>query len=159
MKDRGQVRIVELLLATIIISVSVVFALMFARPMRSIYVRETSDLRRLAYNLLNDFALAGVYENVIIAGNLTGKPWTREMGLLLSASLPPEIIYYMEVYEARISNGGVELKLLGTITNTPDFWSSVVEAESVTYTYVSVGEPDRTRGVVLVFQLVLGLGG
>lgn len=160
MISKGQVRIVELLLATIIVAVAVIFALFFSRPLRSIYVRETSDLRRLAYNLLNDFAMAGVYENVIIRGNLTGRPWTKELKVLLSASLPPEIIYYMEVYEAKIQGNSVELELMGKISNVPNFWTAnIIESESVTYTYVSTGEPDKTRGVVLVIHLVLGFGG
>jgi len=156
----GQVRIVELLLATIIIAIAVIFALFFSKPIRSIYIRETSDLRRLAYNLLNNFAMAGIYENVIIRGNLTGRPWTEELRVLVSASLPPEVIYYMEIYEAKIQSGSVKLKLMGKVFNAPDFWSAnIIEAESVTYTYVSTGEPDKTRGVVLIIHFVLGFGG
>lgn len=165
--DRGQVRLIELMLASLIIAASVSFAFYFARPVRSIYIRETSDLRRLAYNLLNDLAMAGVYEEIIVKGNLTGRPWEDEARLFLSTSLPPEIVFYMDVYEVRLESEGLRLVKLNKrpITNVEsastveEFMERVTEAESVTYTYVCVRGPDRARGVLLVIHLVLGFGG
>ncbi|MCD6563859.1 MAG: hypothetical protein J7K23_08120 [Thermoproteales archaeon] len=160
MNKRGQTRIIELLLATVILAAAVVFSLFFARPMRSIYVRETSTLRRLAYNVLNNYAMSGVFENIILHGNLTGRPWQNEMATFMSMTLPPEILYYLEVYHAVLRNGTVTLRLLGTITNISDNqFTSLIESESITYTYVSTGEPDKTRGIILVFHLVLGFSG
>jgi len=165
--SRGQIRLIELILASLIIATSVSFALYFARPVRSIYIRETSDLRRLAYNLLNDLAMAGVYEEIIVKGNLTGRPWEDEARLFLSTSLPPEIVFYMDVYEVRLEPGGLRLVKLNKrpITNVKsastaeEFMRKVTEAESVTYTYVCVRDPDKTRGVLLAIHLVLGFGG
>jgi len=162
-KRKGQVRLIELMLASAIIAASVAFALYFARPVRSIYIRETSDLRRLGYNLLNDFALAGVYEELIVKGNLTGRPWEDEMRLLLSMSLPPEVVFYMDVYEVKVRPGGPELVKLNSrpITNveSTEFLAGITEAEAITYTYVCIRDPDKTRGVVLVIHLTLGFGG
>ncbi len=164
MNRRGQARLIELLLASFMMVVAIIFAMSFTRPVKSIYVRETSDLRRLAYNLLNDYAKAGVYERIIVMGNLTGADWEDEMRLMLSTSLPPEIVFKMEVYELRYSTLTGEIRMVrldtGRITNikSPAI-THIQEAESVSYTYVVVGKPDRVRGTVLYIVLVLGFGG
>ena len=160
----GQVRIIELLLTAFMMAVTIIFVMNFTRPIKSIYIRETSDLRRLAYNLLNDFATAGVYEDVIVQGNLSGTNWEDEMRLVLSISLPPEILFKMEVYELHFSpiTGDITYIRLdnGRITNLENFdQEKLIEAESVSYTYVIVGEPDKVRGTVLYIVLVLGFGG
>lgn len=161
--SRGQMRLIELLLASTIVAAAVSFALFFTRPVRSIYIRETSDLRRLAYNLLNDFALAGVYEEIIVKGNLSGEPWEDEMKLMLSVSLPPEVVFVMDVYEVKFRPGGglqkVKLNTKPISNIDPAKMDLIEEAESVTYTYVCVHDPDRTRGTVLVITLTLGFGG
>ena len=161
---KGQVRLIELLLAAFIMVVAIVFTMQFARPIKSIYVRETSDLRRLAYNLLNDLATAGVYENIIVKGNLSGSDWENEMKLFLSSSLPPELVFKMRVYELRFNttSGRIEAIRLdtGKITNIqPGSENKIIEAESVSYTYVITGEPDKVRGTLLVIYLTLGFGG
>lgn len=155
---------IELLLAAFIMVVAIVFTMQFARPIKSIYVRETSDLRRLAYNLLNDLATAGVYENIIVKGNLSGSDWENEMKLFLSSSLPPELVFKMRVYELRFNttSGRIEAIRLdtGKITNIqPGSENKIIEAESVSYTYVITGEPDKVRGTLLVIYLTLGFGG
>ncbi len=163
-KRRGQARLIELLLATFMMVVAIIFVMNFTRPIKSQYVRETSDLRRLAYNLLNDFAKARVYERIIVQGNLTGADWENEMKLMLSTSLPPEIVFKMEVYEMKINatTGEIYFDRLdhGRITNVEDFDNmTLYDAESVSYTYVVVGRPDSVRGSVLYIILVLGFGG
>jgi len=161
---RGQVRVIELLLAAFMMTVAIIFVMNFTRPIRSIYIRETSDLRRLTYNLLNELATAGVFEDVIVRGNLSGTNWEDEMRLVLSISLPPEVLFKMEVYELRFSpvTGDITFNRLdnGRITNLENSdEAKFTEAESVSYTYVVVGEPDKVRGTVLYIVLVLGFRG
>jgi len=163
-RRRGQARLIELLLATFMMVIAIIFVMNFTRPIKSQYVRETSDLRRLAYNILNDFAKARVYERVIVKGNLSGTDWEDEMKLILSTSLPPEIVFKMEVYEMKVnpSTGEIYFSRLdsGHISNVENFDNmTLYDAESVSYTYVVVGRPDRVRGAVLYIVLVLGFGG
>jgi len=48
----------------------------------------------------------------------------------------------------------------GRITNLENSdEAKFTEAESVSYTYVVVGEPDKVRGMVLYIVLVLGFRG
>ncbi len=164
MRRHGQARLIEMLLAALMVVVAIVFTMQFTRPIKSIYIRETSDLRRLAYNLLDNYAKAGVYESIIVNGNLSGADWESQMRLMLSMSLPPEIVFYMEVYEIRFDSatGSIYFERLdhGRITNLSNFSSiSLLDAETVTFTYVVVGRPDRVRGTVLYITLTLGFGG
>jgi len=145
-------------------TVAIIFVMNFTRPIRSIYIRETSDLRRLAYNLLNELATAGVFEDVIVRGNLSGTNWEDEMRLVLSISLPPEVLFKMKVYELRFSpvTGDITFNRLDNerITNLENSdEAKFTEAESVSYTYVVVGEPDEVRGTGLYIVLVLGFRG
>jgi len=164
MKKRlGQARLIEIVLATIVMTITLVTIMNLTMPLRSIYLRETSDLRRVAYNILNDFGDARVYENIIVKGNLTDRPWENEMRLFLSTSLPPQVLFKMEIYVLKVYRNGtlVWTKLnREPITNVAD-WDTVnlVEAESITYTYVCVAEPDEGRGTFLKIELTLGYGG
>lgn len=165
---KGQVRLVEAILAVLILLAGMVLASNMTRPVRSIYLRETSDLRRLAYNLLNDFAIAQVYENIVVKGNFTGEDWESQMRLFISANLPPDVAFNLDVYELRMLEDCIVWMKLNRrpISNVEDFQNSrIVEAESVTYTYVIVGSPpgqveaERARGTLLVLILRLGYGG
>jgi len=160
---RGQARLVEIVLATIVLTVTLVTIMNLATPLRSIYLRETSDLRRVAYNILNDFGDARIYENIIIKGNLSGSPWENELRLFISTCLPPQVIFKVDIYVLKVyRNGTLEWVKLNKepITNVAD-WDSInlIEAESVTYTYVCIAEPDEARGTFLKIELTLGYGG
>jgi len=160
---RGQARIIEVMLAAIVMTITLVTIMNLTTPLRSIYLRETSDLRRVAYNILNDFGDARVYENIIIKGNLTGRLWEDELILFISVNLPPQVIFNMDVYVLKVHrNGTLEwVKLNRKPISNVENWeeANIVEAESVTYTYVCVAEPDEGRGTFLKIELTLGYGG
>jgi len=103
---RGQARIIEVMLAAIVMTITLVTIMNLTTPLRSIYLRETSDLRRVAYNILNDFGDARVYENIIIKGNLTGRLWEDELILFISVNLPPQVIFNMDVYVIKVHRNG-----------------------------------------------------
>ncbi|MEM4680123.1 MAG: hypothetical protein QXL98_04185, partial [Thermofilaceae archaeon] len=62
---RGQIRLIELVLAVFMVVAVIIMVMNFTRPLRSVYLREVSDLRRLAYNLLGNLADAGAFERVV----------------------------------------------------------------------------------------------
>jgi len=157
----GQIRLIEVILGVIIIVLTLITIMRLTPPQKTIYLRETSDLRRFAYNLLNTMANARVFEDIVVGGNLSGNNWEDEMKMFLSINMPPQIIFSADFYELRMNESGVIWHKLNRkpISNTEEYLSKIVEAESVTYTYVCVGEPDRTRGTVLVIILRLGYGG
>ena len=160
---KGQARIIEIILATIIMTSTLVTIMNLTTPVRSIYLRESSDLRRLAYNILNDFGDARIYENIIMKGNLTGRAWEKEFKLFLSVNLPPQVLFKVDVYVLKVYNNGTTQWVRMNkepITNVPDWENArIIEAVSVTYTYVCVAAPDETRGTFLKIELTLGYGG
>lgn len=129
--------------------------------MRSPYLRETVDLRKLGHNLLSQLADAGTFERLIYIMHLGDTTWEGRMRMLLSASLPAGILFRMEVYEIqRKKDGSLELVRLdsGGITNAaPNL--KLLESESIHYTYVCVREPEQVRGKILYIVLVIGYAG
>jgi len=162
-RRRGQVRVVEAVLATFIVVAVILMVMAFTRPLKSVYIRETTDLRRLAYNLLNDMATAGVYERTVGRAlvNPGDRSWADDLRLLISSTIPPELVYNMTVYRFgfNLQTGRVEFNYLGSVANA-DFSSiRLYESESVTYTYVATGDPDRVRGSVIYIVLTVGFAG
>lgn len=165
-RRRGQIRIIEVVLATFMVVAIIMLVIAFTRPLRSVYVRETSDLRRLAYNLLNNMADNAVFEETIsnIASNpqQPGSSCTLyDLAFLASASLPPGLLFKIEVYRVDfdLATGKSTLVWLGCAANYD--WENVklLESEPVSYTYVCTGEPDRVRGVTLHIHLTIGYAG
>lgn len=157
---KGQLRVVELTLAVSMIVMTMLLVAFFTRPMRSVYIREVSDLRLLAYNLLNNLAEAGVFERIVgdaVNGDVS---WEGRMRMLVASSLPPGIVFKMQVYRVIISNDGLQLERLGrgAITNM-DSSVELRESEAVHFTYVCTGDPDRIRGEILYIVLVIGYAG
>lgn len=158
---RGQVRLIELVIAVFMVVAVIVMVMHFTRPLRSVYLREVSDLRRLSYNLLQNLADAGAFDRVV-AGAFSGDAtWEGRMRMLISSSLPPGVVFYMEVYSIIVDeNGSVRTQRLdsGGITNMKP-GASLAESESIQYTYVCTRDPDTMRGRVLYIVLVVGYAG
>jgi len=159
----GQTRVIELLLATFMVVAVIVMVMSFTRPLKSVYIRETSDLRRLAYNLLNNMAEAGVFERVVVPAVYSGSSgWNDTLNFFIMSSLPPGLVYYMRIsrLDFDYTSGTVSVTPLGHVANPPDFFSKpLYEAESIKYTYVCVGDPDSARATVLYVELVIGYSG
>ncbi len=163
MDESGQVRLVEMILSTIVMTLALLMIMNLTAPLRSIYLRETSDLRRLAYNVLNSLSETGMFEDLIMTKRLKGDPWEDELSLFLSMNLPPNIVFKLDVYEYLVLRNGTTkwVKLNSKPITNLMRWdeSKVIEAESITYTYVCLRGADEYRGIFLKFELVLGYGG
>lgn len=160
-RRKGQLRIVELVVAISMVVSVILLVMHFTRPMRSVYLREVSDLRRLAYNLINNFAEAGVFERILDAALSGDRGWEGRLRIVVVSSLPSGIVFRMEIYRANASaSGEVSLERLdtGAIANL-DSDRELLEAESVHYTHVCVHDPDRVRGEILYIVLMIGYAG
>lgn len=161
MRRRGVTRVIELVLATSMVVATVVFVMAFTRPIRSAYLRETGELRWLAYNVLNNLAEAGAFERVLEPALKGEAGWEGRLRFLVSASLPPGVLFRMEVYNVTVSaDSRVELVRLdrGGVANV-DPGVAFREAEAAHYTYVCVRDPDSMRGRIFYFVLVVGYAG
>jgi hypothetical protein len=160
-KRKGVTRIIELVLATSMVVATIMFVMAFTRPIRSAYVRETSDLRRLAYNVLDNLAEAGAFERVLEPALKGDAGWEGRLRFLVSTSIPPGVLFRMEIYNVTVgADGKIALTRLdrGGVTNA-DPGIAFKEAESVQYTYVCVHDPDSMRGRVFYLVLVVGYAG
>ncbi|MEM2791128.1 MAG: hypothetical protein QW075_04695 [Thermofilaceae archaeon] len=148
-RKRGQVRVIEAVLAVFMAVALILMVMGFTRPLRSQYIRETSDLRRLAYNVMSMMSQANTFEATLAeriwAIYDSGGMWQpaverlRELELILSMSLPPGLLYRLDVYLLSASGGAVELKPLGFSSNYDADRVRLTEAESITYTYTMTG--------------------
>ena len=173
---RGQVRVVEAVLAVFMVVAVVLLLMQFTKPLRSVYIRETSDLRRLGYNFLNSMAENNVYEKVL--GNLIYEASKRfssigrcpegweenrlnDLAFFASTVLPQGLLFRVDVYTVQydLAGGRAVLCPLGYAANFDVGKVSMTEAEPITYTYVCTGDPDRVRGSVLLVHLTIGYSG
>lgn len=158
---RGQIRLIELVLAVFMVVAVIIMVINFTRPLRSVYLREVSDLRRMAYNLLGNLADAGLFER-IVDGAFTGdNTWEGRMRMVLYSNLPPGIVFSMEIYSVETGGSGLPaMRRLdsGQISNMKP-GATLVESESVQYVYVCTRDPDRMRGRILYIVLVIGYAG
>ncbi|MCX8180857.1 MAG: hypothetical protein N3E41_05745 [Thermofilaceae archaeon] len=157
-RSSGQMRIVELTIAVFMVVSIMLLVVYFTRPLRSIYIRETSDLRRFAFNTLNNFADAGVFERIVSSALNGDRSWEGRLRMLTSASLPPGVVFHMEVYAVDVfANATVKFRRLdsGGISNVDEVFNPY-ESETVNYTYACVRDPDNVRGVLLYIVMVIG---
>lgn len=160
-RREGQVRIVEITIAISMVISVILLVMFFSRPMRSPYLRETVDLRRLAHNLLSQLADAGAFEQIIAEALNGDVTWEGRMRLLVSASLPAGIFFRMEIYQVtRTRDGSIVFERLdkGRITNAA-LGTEMTESEAIYFTYVCTHDPDRMRGRILYIIMVIGYAG
>lgn len=169
---RGQVRVAAAVMAVAVVVAAYSLASRIVRPVKSLYYRESEDLERLAYNVLDSMANAGVFDKLIlndpavleaVAGGRpvncsAGEPaWASKLRALLAAALPGEASFRVRVgYYHPLPNGSL---VYCSLHCSPISLGEVrfVEAASVTYTYTSSG---GGYGVVILrIDLVVGRGG
>jgi hypothetical protein len=95
-ETKGQMRLVEAILASFIIILAITFLNVFAfTPLSPKY--ETSDLERIGTNVLHDMDEKG-----LLCRFVYNEEWTT-LKIALMVSLPPEIYFDLNVYDANFS--------------------------------------------------------
>jgi len=143
-KTKGQMRLVEALLASFIILVAITFLNVFAvTPLSPTY--EPSNLEKMGNNVLHDLDEKGLLCRFVYT-----KDWGT-LTLALMVSLPPEIYFDLTVYylnwtvvndasNAKIRYGDIE------VFETSSYIASV--------TYIVPGNQTKYDPRILVLQLV-----
>lgn len=168
--SRGQARLVEMIIMVALIAVAYIYMSQSTRPARSLFYRDTSDLRRFAYNMLNDLANSGVYEKLVlnnsevVATISSGEPdcqqeqrWVNLVRAYLVHSLPRGLGFSMRISYYNFTESRFIPLHCAAIQSSQSL--DPVESESISYTYVSIYAPDTTRGVILRIDLEVGYGG
>jgi hypothetical protein len=140
---RGQMRIIEALLASFVILFAITFINIFAMtPSSSTY--ETSELEKIGYNILHDLD-----EQNLLPRFVYNQEWANLTAALM-VSLPTDVYYNLVVYD-----------LDGNIINSVPirYGSSQVFSESphvASVTYIVPGYQAIYNPRILVLQLVRG---
>lgn len=140
-KTKGQIRLVEALLASFIILVAITFLNVFAAtPLSPTY--ESSNLEKMGNNVLHDLD-----EKRLLSRFVYNEDWgTLTMALMVS--LPPEIYFDLTVYYSNWTVVNDETMLYGDIEvfETSSYIASV--------TYIVPGYQTDYDPRILVLQLV-----
>jgi hypothetical protein len=141
--NRGQMRIIEALLASFVILFAVTFMNIFAKtPFSPTY--ETGEIERIGYNVLHDLDEQGLLSRFIY-----NQEWTN-LTTALMVSLPADVYYNLTVYD-----------LDGNVVNSIPirYGSSQVFSDSsnvASVTYILPGYQAIYNPRILVLQLVRG---
>jgi len=156
LSKKGQFRIIEALISSIIVIIAFIAAVQLQQLPRIWVMREKSDLEEMGFNILTYLAEKGVLERVIRPDN---EDWEKDMCLVLKILLPPMLYFNMSVFEIKVSeNGTVFIEPVNDdlITNTPREGSErVPEMVSVTYVYTT----KTGRIYLIVLSLTRSKGG
>jgi len=146
---RGQMRVVETIMASVIIIFAIAFIDLFAAtPVSPKY--ESSELEKIGYNVLHDLD-----EQRLLARFVRNEDW-KNLTAALAASLPTDVYFNLTVYD--VAGRVVNIDAFGRVVNI-GYGSSRVFASSsyvASVTYVVPGYQSVYRPRVLVLQLVRG---
>jgi len=140
---RGQMRVVEAIMASLIIVFAVAFVNLFvATPASPKY--ESSELEKIGYNVLHDLDEEG-----LLARFVNNADWVN-LTAALAASLPTDVYFNLTVYD--VSGRVVNTQSIGYGTSRVFTGSDYVAS----VTYVVPGYQLVYKPRVLVLQLVRG---
>lgn len=145
--NKGQMRVIETILAASIILSAVSFAGMFAvRPTSPTY--EITDLEKMGYSALHDLDQQGVLSSLVYSGK-----WS-DLRTVLKITIPVDIYFDLTIYT--LDSDGVWSKLNGEQIMYGDSgtFSEAKNIASVTYSLVGVAGNYNPR--ILVLKITRG---
>ncbi|MDH5437299.1 MAG: hypothetical protein OEX76_00170 [Candidatus Bathyarchaeota archaeon] len=140
--NKGQMRVVEALLASLVILVAITFINVFAvAPSSSMY--EASESEKVGYNVLHDLDEQG-----LLCRFVYNKEWENLTAALMT-SLPPDVYFDLTVYYLNdtVVNEGVPIRY-----GNPNIFETSGSVASVSY--IVPGYQTNYDPKILVLQLV-----
>lgn len=144
---RGIARLIEVILASVLLASSLSISYYYLRPANPNVQRGIDDLDKYGYDLLGSLAQKGGFDDTIL--NQTGVPlpdWQYQLQIALGSMMPVGLIFNVTVYEAVHSSGSISgsdlvvLNVLNTqnITNSvPGAFSYAAQVAQVTFVYTT----------------------
>jgi hypothetical protein len=140
---KGQMRVVEAIMASLIVITAVTFLYLFsATPSSQAY--DTSELEKMGHNLLHD-----IDEQELLARYVLNSEWVNLTAALV-VSLPTNVYFNLSIYDANYRSIGHPLIQYGD----QQVFSSSQAVASVTYIVTGYGTSYNPR--ILVLKLVNG---
>jgi len=150
--SKGQLRVIEAVLATIIIFTTFASATYLLKSHRTWATRHSEELEKIAYNVMQRLAESGALE-ATVGDSHPG--WELHLKLLLETVLPPSVYFNLTVLVSRYQLGTATLAAYNgeAITNgNSDSFAKSPEVASSTYIYTC----EKAKIYVLVLQLATG---
>jgi hypothetical protein len=130
--NSGQARILEAVIAALIIFIVFTASAFFINSSRTTTVQERADLDRLGYNVLSKIIESGTIEATIDQPTL--------LKAFLQNSLPSSILFKLTLTTWKDSNGWVTATTLPPLSNSDDnSFSNSAEVSSTPMMYTSKG--------------------
>lgn len=151
-RSKGQLRVIEAVLATVIIFTTFASAAYLLKSHRTWATRHLEELEKTGYNALQRLAESGGLEATVGDSHLG---WELHLKLLLETILPSSVYYNLTVLVSRYQNGIATLVNYNgqAITNVQSAgFINSPEIASITYVYTC----RRAKVYVLVLQLATG---
>ena len=140
---RGQMRVIETILAVSIIFAAVSFAGIFAvRPASPGY--EVTDLEKMGYSALHDLDQQGLLTPLVY-----GAKWS-DLRTILKITLPVEVYFDLKVYDLNWQQQNNQQMIYGDSAT----FANAKNVASVTYSLVGSGATYNPR--ILVLQITRG---
>ena len=131
----GQARILEAVIASIIIFLAFSAAFYFIYSSENIFAQETIDLNRLAHNVLHQIAESNVIEETLEEDLQNGRTQLR---IVLRELLPPNIYFNLTIYNCTDSPFQLYDYPLPPISNAPaEVFTESGEVASASILYTS----------------------
>jgi hypothetical protein len=144
---KGQMRVIETILASFIIFSALTFVNIFAvLPSSPKY--EISDLEKMGHNVLHDFDEQGLLSRFVY-----NKTEWGELTLALTIFLPPDVYFELTIYDAH-EQGTVINQNFPIRYGAPEAFAASNSTASVSY--VIPGQQAEYKPRILVLQLVRG---
>lgn len=140
---KGQMRVVEAIMATLIVIAAVTFLYFFAATPSS-QANDTSELEKIGHNVLHD-----IDEQQLLARYVYNSEWTN-MTAALVVSLPTNVYFNLSIYDINHHSIGHPLIQYGD----QQIFSSSAAVASVTY--IVPGYQTSYNPRILVLKLVNG---
>ncbi|MBO3809533.1 MAG: hypothetical protein FGF50_08075 [Candidatus Brockarchaeota archaeon] len=137
--SRGQMRIVEALLASGIIAVAMWSMINLTRAPDPYSAKVKSEAEKYCYDFLMSLADREVYDEVIFNSTGVRQGWEGLMKNVLNALLPANTLYNMTIYNMSQKGDIVEVEPLGeSISNaSPDDFRLAKESAGADITYTT----------------------
>jgi len=141
--SKGQMRVVEAILASIMVMTAIVFLYLFAAsPSSSTY--ETGDLEKIGHNVLHD-----IDEQRLLARYVYNSEWANLTAALM-VSLPTDVYFNLTIYDVN----GNALNPVSISYGSAQIFTTSKAVASVTY--IVPGYQTNYNPRILVLQLVRG---
>jgi len=139
MDARGQMRVMEALLASGIIAVAMWSMINLTRSPDPYSTKARNEFEKYCYDFLMSLADREVFDEAVFNSTGVRPGWEGLMKNMLNALLPPNTLYNMSIYNMSRRENVVEEKLLGeSISNaSPEDFRIAKEAAGADITYTT----------------------